>query len=95
MSEGGRERRVTFEEAVLAVHNVDPPPLQAGGAVDLTVVLVEPAVGATHRHEGGPALLLAHALGTACSGHQDALSTPPTVGPPTGIFGGWKEKNDI
>lgn len=76
------------------MHHVDPPPLQAGGAVDLTVVLIEPAVGAAHRHEGGPALLLAHALGTACPRHQYALSTPPTVGPPTGIFvlvggGGW------
>lgn len=80
--------------------HVDPPPLQAGGAVDLAVVLVEPAVGAAHRHEGGPALLLAHALGAAGPRHQHALSTPPTVGPPTGVFirvgdSGWtkKEKN--
>lgn len=75
---------VTFEEAVLAVHHVDASPLQAGGAVNLTVVLVEPAVRATHRHKGGPALLLADALGAPGFCHQHTLPTPSTVGPPAG-----------
>lgn len=75
----------TFEEAVLAVHHVDPSPLQAGGAVNLAVVLVEPAVRAAHGHEGGPAFLLADALGAPGLRHQDALSTPSAVGPPTGV----------
>lgn len=92
----GQERGGTFEEAVLAVHHVDASPLQAGGAVNLAVVLVEPAVRAAHRHEGGPALFLAHALGAAGFRHQHALSTPPAVGPPTGTFvrvrEGWRTK---
>lgn len=67
------------------MHHVDPPPLQAGGAVDLAVVLIEPAVGAAHWHKGGSALLLAHTLSTAGPRHQYTLSTPPTVSLPTGI----------
>lgn len=88
--------RNTFEEALLAVHHVDPSPLQAGGAVNLAVVLVEPAVRATHRHEGGPALLLADALGTAGVRHQHTLPASSTVGPPTRILiwvgKGWSKK---
>lgn len=76
----------TFEEAVFAVDHVDAPPLQAGGAVDLTVVLIEPAIGATHRHKRGPALFLADALGTTGFRHHGALPTTPTVGPPAGTF---------
>lgn len=88
----------TFKEAVLAVHHVDPSPLQAGGAVDLAVVLVEPAVRATHRHEGGPAFLLADTLGAAGFCHQHTLSTPPTVSPPAGISvwvgEGWRSERE-
>ena len=72
----------TFEEAVLAVYHVDAPLLQTGSAVHLAVVLVEAAVGAAHRHEGGPALLLAHALGTARLRQHQALPAPAAVGPP-------------
>lgn len=79
--------------------HVDASPLQAGGAVHLAVVLVEPAVGAAHGHERGPALLLADALGTAGFRHHGALPAPPTVGPPAGTFLWvgqiWKNKKDV
>lgn len=81
-----RSRASTFEEAVFAVDHVDASPLQAGGAVHLAVVLVEAAIGAAHGHEGGPALLLADALGAAGLRHHRALPAPPTVGPPAGAF---------
>jgi hypothetical protein len=57
-----RSHLPTFEEAVLAVDNDDPLPQQAGGTVELTVVLIEPPVGATHGHIAGPAGLQAAAL---------------------------------
>lgn len=86
----------TFKEAVFAVHHIDPSPLQAGGTVNLAVVLVKPAIWATHWHKGGSTLFLANALGTASFCHQHALSTPSTVGPPTGTFfcvgKGWKRE---
>ena len=39
----------TFVETLLAVHDGDPAPRQAGGSVQLTVVLVKLAIGATDR----------------------------------------------
>lgn len=79
--------------------HVDASPLQAGGAVHLAVVLVEPAVGATHGHEGGPALLLADALGAPGFRHHGALPAPPTVGPPAGTFlrvgQSWRNRKDV
>lgn len=51
-----------MEEAVLAVGDGQLLPLQAGGTVQLTVVLVKPAVGAAHWQVAGPARLQAAAL---------------------------------
>lgn len=88
----------TFEEAVLAVHHVDASPLQAGGAVNLAVVLVEAPVRAAHRHEGGPTLLLADALGAAGFRHQNALPPPaavrPAAGTPVRVGRGWKRERE-
>lgn len=79
--------------------HVDASPLQAGGAVHLAVVLVEPAVGAAHRHERGPTLLLADALGPAGLRHHGALPAPSAVGPPAGtvlrVGQSWKDRKTL
>lgn len=60
-----RSRPPTSEEAILGVHGGDPPLQQARGSAELTVVLVEPPVGAAHGHVAGSAGLRALALGLA------------------------------
>lgn len=63
---GARRPRPTFEEAVLAVHADNPLAQQAGCTAKLTVVPVEPPIGATHRHVAGPADLHTVARGLPC-----------------------------
>lgn len=53
--------------------NIDPLFLQAGGAVNFTVVFVELAVGAAGRQVAGSASLLAGAACLARPLHQHAL----------------------
>uniref|UniRef100_A0AAV2JA20 Uncharacterized protein n=1 Tax=Knipowitschia caucasica TaxID=637954 RepID=A0AAV2JA20_KNICA len=53
---------LTSEEALFAVDHVDAAALAARRAVNLAVVLVETAIGATDRDERGPARVLTHAL---------------------------------
>lgn len=56
-------RLPTFKETVLAVDDDNLLPQQAGSTVELTVVFVNPPVGATHGHVAGTAGLQAPALG--------------------------------
>ena len=57
-----RRQFPTFKETVLAVDNGDLPLQQAGGSVELTVILIKPPIGATHGHVAGPAGLQAPAF---------------------------------
>lgn len=90
---------LTFEEAVLAVHHVYSFLLQAGGAVDLAVVLVESAVGAAHGHKRGVAFLLAHTLGSTRRQRQHTLASPAAELPPAGSLigfkGHWKTESHV
>lgn len=62
-SKGARRHPPTFKEAVLAADDDDLPPQQASCTVELTMVLIKPPIGATHRHVAGPACLQAPAFG--------------------------------
>lgn len=83
--------RLTFEKAVFAVDHIDPPPLQAGGAVQLAVVLVKTSIGATHGHKRSVAPFLAHALDAARYIPDHTLPAPATVRPPARTLV-WREK---
>lgn len=83
--------QLTFEKAVFAVDHIDPPPLQASGAVQLTVVLIKTSVRATHGNKRSVAPFLAHTLDTARYVPDHTLPTPTTVRPPAWTLI-WREK---
>ncbi|KAL6470494.1 hypothetical protein MHYP_G00216130 [Metynnis hypsauchen] len=71
-------RNLTFEETVFAVYDIDPSLLQAGGAIHLTVVLVEMPIRTADRYKRTVAFLLAHTLRLACQLPDHTLSAPST-----------------
>lgn len=74
----------TFEKAVLAVYTDNSLAQQAGCTAKLTVVPVEPPVGATHRHVAGPAHLQTLARGLPCRPIEQAPAPMAAEFLPTG-----------